>query len=55
LEDHSLDAIFEMEDVKVDQEAKPHSAQAQISKQLRCVDGMQCFDRLQFHDDALPD
>lgn len=46
--DHALDAVAEVSDVKVDQQADMPAAEAQVGEQLGMVDEMNCFDRFHF-------
>jgi hypothetical protein len=53
--DHALDPVFELEHVKIDQEADFDIQQSEVRQELRLVHGMECFFTLDFNDEVSVD
>jgi hypothetical protein len=51
--DHPFNAVAEMEDVEIDEEADTDSAAAHVRQQLRLVNGMEGLGRFHFHYDLM--
>jgi hypothetical protein len=51
--DHPFNAVAEMEDVEIDEEADTDSAEAHVRQQLRLVNGMEGLGRFHFHYDSM--
>jgi hypothetical protein len=52
---HALDAIAQVKDVEVNQQADAHAAEAHIGEKLSLVDRMNGIDRFYFYDDPTLD